>query len=102
MRVLISASLLLISAASPAAAPVKAPAQLPVEPPAQAIPGQTASADARCQDFRVRTIRETAPPKASRLGELPDGKLVLSVWQEIGGCVEPVIVRQGIGSLGRR
>ena len=93
MRVLIPASLLLISAASPAAAPIKAPAQ---------APGQAASADARCQDFRVRTIRETAPPKASRLGELPDGKLVLSVWQEIGGCVEPVIVRQGTGSLGRR
>jgi hypothetical protein len=33
----------------------------------------------------------------SRLGELPPGQLVLTVFREVDGCPEPLIVRQGYG-----
>jgi hypothetical protein len=41
-------------------------------------------------------------PGAKRLGELPAGQLVLTVYREENGCPKPVIVRQNIGSQPRR
>jgi hypothetical protein len=38
--------------------------------------------------------------KASRLGELPPGDLILSVLRGSDGCFKPVIVRQGFGAAG--
>jgi hypothetical protein len=39
---------------------------------------------------------------SKRLGELPPGELVLTVYREENGCPKPVIVRQNIGSQPRR
>lgn len=45
-----------------------------------------------------------SPGKLSikRLGELPPGQLVLTVYRDENGCPKPVIVRQNIGSQPRR
>lgn len=42
------------------------------------------------------------PSRAQRLGELPAGDLSLTVQREVNGCVEPVIVREGVGAFGER
>lgn len=38
--------------------------------------------------------------RAQRLGELPAADLSLAVQRQVNGCVEPVIVREGIGAFG--
>ena len=44
-------------------------------------------------------LRESSA-RAQRLGELPAADLSLAVQREVDGCVEPVIVREGIGAFG--
>ena len=41
-----------------------------------------------------------SPPKAElkRLDELPPANMVLAVVREVDGCIDPVIVRYGIGA----
>jgi hypothetical protein len=43
---------------------------------------------------------EAAKPR--RLGELRPADLTLAVVNQVGDCMEPVIVRQGYGGLGGR
>ena len=51
-----------------------------------------------------RTFRHAGPSGASaesrKLGELPAGDLVLTVYRTENGCPEPLIVRKGIGGPG--
>ena len=81
------------SAALPAASPTAAPHRL-----------ARSFAPARfCRDeMKVRPIRAPDGPKARRLGELPPGDLTLTVVDRVGDCIEPRVVRQGVGGLGRR
>jgi hypothetical protein len=80
MRNLILAAALV--APAPAAADYKAPPQH--------CPGTIRPAD--------------SPGKMSsrRLGELPPGQVVLTVYRAENGCPKPVVVRQNVGSSPRR
>jgi hypothetical protein len=51
--------------------------------------------------MKPRHTRSPEPAKPKRLGELPSGDLTLAVVNQVGGCMEPVIVRQGFGLGGR-
>jgi len=96
MRLLILAAALAAPAGTPAAPP-RAPAE--AKPPALAIlapPGKT------CRRPDVVLARPSIHTEAKPLGELPAGDLMLAVYNEIDGCMEPVVVRQGIGFDGRR
>jgi hypothetical protein len=53
-------------------------------------------------DMKVRPIRSPDAAKPRRLGELPPGDLTLTVVNRVGDCIEPVIVRQGVGDFGGR
>jgi hypothetical protein len=80
MRLLILAAALAVPTAS--AADYKAPAkQCPVA---------------------VNPAGSQVKPGPKRLGELPAGQIVLTVYQEENGCPKPVIVRQGVGVQPRR
>jgi hypothetical protein len=88
MRLLILAALL--AAPSSAAPP----------PTSSAAPGQASSAlqaprpDCRRPDLHMAEIPLRAETK--KLGELPPGDLILSVYNEVDGCMAPVIVRHGV------
>jgi hypothetical protein len=51
--------------------------------------------------MKPRHTRSPEPAKPKRLGELPSGDLTLAVVNQVGDCMEPVIVRQGFGLGGR-
>ena len=79
---------------------------LPAASPQQAEApylGAAATPSRLCRDdMKVRPVRSPDAAKARRLGELPPGDLTLTVVNRVGDCIEPVIVRQGVGDLGRR
>ena len=52
---------------------------------------------AECRRTDVHPADGLGKGKFTRLGELPPGQLVLTVFREVDGCPEPVIVRHGIG-----
>ena len=75
---------------------------LPAPPAAQAPHrlGGSATPSRICRDdMKVRPIRSPEVAKPRRLGELPPGDLTLTVLNRVGDCIEPVIVRQGIGGF---
>jgi hypothetical protein len=85
MRLLI---LPLILTALPAAAAPKGDAAVQ---PVQSMPGNTCKrADLHLADTPKRA-------ESRKLGELPPGDLILSVYNHVDGCMEPVIVRYGDG-----
>lgn len=99
MRMIAAATLTLLPLAATAAQPQSQPPAAsppPVEQPA-------AQAKPRCDRFaQVERAGEGAvlqapPALPRRLDELPAGDLHLTVMREVGGCQEPVIVRQGYG-----
>lgn len=50
-------------------------------------------------------IRPTDSPgklSSKRLGELPPGQVVLTVYRSENGCPKPVVVRQNVGSSPRK
>jgi hypothetical protein len=75
------------SAAADAPQPASPRASLHLEP---APAGECRRPDVTLADAPRR-------PEARRLGELPDGDLLLGVYREVDGCMEPVIVRFGEG-----
>jgi hypothetical protein len=85
-------ALVALALALPAASPAQAPA---------ARPAAEAAAPARiCADaMRARNARSPLAPQMKRLGELPPGDLTLTVVNRVGDCIEPVVVRQGIGAF---
>jgi hypothetical protein len=40
--------------------------------------------------------------EARRLDQLPPGRLDLAVMREVGGCPQPVTIREGYGAFGER
>lgn len=78
------------------ALPAGSSAEAPVPPKA----GQAAVSTRLCSDdMRVRNARSPQAPKLRRLGELPPGDLTLTVINRVGDCIEPIVVRQGIGAF---
>lgn len=53
-----------------------------------------------CRDaLRPRNTRSPEASRLRRLGELPSGDLTLAVVNQVGECMEPVVVRQGVGGF---
>lgn len=78
------------------ALPAASSAEAPVPPTAgpAAVPARFCS-----DDMRVRDARSPQAPQLRRLGELPPGDLTLTVFNRVGDCIEPAVVRQGIGAF---
>jgi hypothetical protein len=77
---------------------------LPAASSAGALPPRSpakATAPARiCTDaIRSRNAGSPLAPQLKRLGELPPGDLTLTVVNQVGDCIEPVVVRQGFGAM---
>ena len=102
MRLALVALALTLPAASSAEAP-RAPAHRAV--PSAEAPSLPRAAGAfvpsrLCWDeMKPRNARPGEGAKATRLGELPPGDLTLTVVNRVGDCIEPVIVRQGVGGF---
>ncbi|HEX9965207.1 MAG TPA: hypothetical protein VGB04_09515 [Allosphingosinicella sp.] len=103
MRLAIAALALTLPAAS-SALPVSSPAR----PSAATAPGPVSAGTAAnvpsrfCRDdMKPRTADSPRAAKPRRLGELPGGDLTLAVVNRVGDCMEPIVVRQGLGSFGR-
>ena len=94
MRLLILAAALAApsSVSSAPAAPPQAVSP-PGAPPAP-ISGRFTE---NCRRPDVIPADVPATPEAKRLGELPPGDLILTVYREVDGCMEPMIVRYGEG-----
>jgi hypothetical protein len=71
-------------------------------PPVAALaasPPGLADSRLKCPSDRSIFADETGnPARARKLGELPPGRLYLSVDRRIGNCRRPVIIRYGIGA----
>lgn len=50
-------------------------------------------------DMKPRHANSPEAPRLRRLDELPPGDLTLAVVNRVGDCMEPVIVRQGVGGF---
>jgi hypothetical protein len=94
MRLLIVAAALAAPSSAPSAPAAPAPA---VSTPAALPVPITGRSTENCR--RPDVILADAPeaPDAKRLGELPPGDLMLSVYREVDGCMAPVVVRYGEG-----
>ena len=90
MRLLILAAALAGPSSAPSAPAAPAQAVTPRGP----VAGPLANT---CRRADVLPADAPATPEAKRLGELPPGDLLLSVYREVDGCMEPVIVRYGDG-----
>ena len=89
MRLLILAAFL----AAPASAAQAPASPLPQPPVLNVVPVQ--GTDCKRPDVHMA---ETPPrPEVKRLDELPQGDVILSVYNEVDGCMAPVIVRYGEG-----
>jgi hypothetical protein len=101
MRLALVALVLTLPAASSAEAPAS-PARR-AAPPAQASLSRAAGSfvpSRICWDeMKPRTARAPEEAKLRPLGELPPGDLTLAVVNQVGECIEPVIVRQGVGAF---
>ena len=94
MRML-AATLLVLPLAAAAASPTHRPAAR----------AHAAAAPAKCDRFArmdQATVLRGPSVRAQRLGELPPGDLHLTVERQVGGCHQPVIVRENLGGPGFR
>jgi hypothetical protein len=89
MRILILAAL---AAAAPAAS-APAPAVPAAPGPPLLEPQPLSDADCARRDFRPADAE--IRPELKRLDELPAGDTILAVYNEVDGCMEPVIVGYG-------
>ena len=96
---------LLIALAAIAVPSASAPAHMPsgrdstIVPPAQDPRVKPLRGGANCRRPDVHLIEREKGRKGkfNRLGELPPAQLMLTVYREVDGCSEPVIVRHGYG-----
>jgi hypothetical protein len=63
-------------------------------PPAESTPRLLSDSCERADLHRAETPKRA---ESRRLGELPPGDTILSVYDNVGGCLEPRIVRYGGG-----
>ena len=95
MRLLIAlAAVALPFASTPARTPSGGDAK--IVPPPQDLRTKPLGGRADCRRPDVH-LAESDKGKFNRLGELPPAQLVLTVFREVDGCSEPVIVRHGYG-----
>ena len=64
--------------------------------PASAAAPTRAPGDS-CKRADLHQAETPKQPRSSKLGDLPPGDLILSVYNQVDGCMEPVIVRYGDG-----
>ena len=93
MRLLV---LPLILTALPAAA---APTNAPAAPPVQLVDPIARPLSDACKRSDVYQAETPAPSQSRKLGDLPPGDLILSVYNQVDGCMEPLIVRYGDGRV---
>jgi len=80
------------SGASAPAAPSSAPRNGDIRP----------TSPDRCRADAPRVADSPGRVAAQRLDTLPAGNLDLAVMREVGGCPEPVTIREGYGAMGTR
>jgi hypothetical protein len=97
MRLLILAAFLAAPASTPAAVSPTAPAASPPEARAPSRPPTTALAARECRRPNLVQTRTPLSPQATPLGEMPPADLTLAVYNEVDGCLEPRVVRYGVG-----
>ena len=95
---------LLIALAAVAVPFASTPAHTPsggdstIVPPAQDPRVKPLRGGANCRpDVHLIDKDQGRKGKFNRLGELPPAQLMLTVYREVDGCSEPVIVRHGYG-----
>lgn len=103
MRMIAALAFTLLPLAAGAAQPQ--PAETPQARAEQVASAQ--AAQAACDRFvdvhwANGAVLTQPPSRAQRLGELPAGDLSLTVQRQINGCIEPVIIREGIGAFETR
>ena len=86
--------LLLILAAAPLAASATAAPAPPSDYPQVRNAIERRHCAGRANVHPADSIRQTKP---QRLGELPPGQMMLTVWREVDGCPVPVIAGQRFG-----
>ncbi len=106
MRLALVALAFAFPAASSAEAPPP-PARASAEAPARMLPlprtdGRLVPSRICRDDMRPRNARSPDAARLRRLGELPPGDLTLTVVNQVGECMEPVVVRQGVGGFDGR
>ena len=95
MRLALAALVLTLPAASSAEAPAR--------PQALSRAAGAFVPSRICGDeMKPRDARSGEAVKPRRLGELPPGDLTLAVVNRVGDCIEPLIVRQGVGGVDGR
>lgn len=99
MRLALVALALTLPAASSAEAPAAPAAPSAQAPAAPRAPASFTPSRICRDDLMLRHARSPEAAKPSRLGELPPGDLTLAVMNRVGDCIEPVIVRQGVGGF---
>jgi hypothetical protein len=67
--------------------------------PASAAPSApvTSPSTDSCKRADLHQAETPSRAESKKLGDLPPGDLILSVYNHVGGCMEPVIVRYGDG-----
>ncbi|HEY0086574.1 MAG TPA: hypothetical protein VGB65_11770 [Allosphingosinicella sp.] len=85
----------LLIAALPAAAAPRDPARLEVGKSPEAPMGRFRQDS--CKRPEVHQAEAPKPAESRKLGELPPGDLILTVYREVDGCIDPLIVRYGDG-----
>ena len=50
-----------------------------------------------CKRLDVHEAEAPKRAESRKLGELPSGDLILTVYREVDGCIDPLIVRYGNG-----
>jgi hypothetical protein len=103
MRLLVLAAFLASSTASapPPAAPAAQPPAAEAKPRVPAEGVSSSGQPCRRPDMMMTGPKEGEAPGAKRLGELPSANLMLAVYDEVEGCMEPRVVRYGIGEGAR-
>ena len=94
MRLIFALAALALPFASSAA---HGPASTTTTTASPLTPGVTPLGGPGCRRLEVHPADTRSGGKVNRLGELPPGQLVLTVFRQVDGCHEPVIVGQGYG-----
>jgi hypothetical protein len=90
MRLLILPLILTALPASAAQTIEHSRAAPPAEPAARSLSDS-------CQRPDLHRVETPKPAESRKLGELPPGDTILAVYDNVGGCLEPRIVRYGGG-----
>ena len=54
-----------------------------------------------CKKPDFEKIERKGPARLGKLGDMPPGKQILTVYNEVDGCPQPIVVRDGVGMPGK-